>query len=155
MSSFYANQPVDTNKRLEKRFKDREDEYITYRQFHILVGTFNVNNRQAPNNQLLEEWLHRQIDQSDRNVNTSPDIVAVGFQEIDTGGGAYFIDDKKKEDEWEHVVRKTIQSSYHSKDEKNKFQLLDRVRLMGKIGAPPFRSMDMSSPRDFALRLCA
>ena len=91
---------MDTNKRLEKRFKDREDEYITYRQFHILVGTFNVNNRQAPNNQLLEEWLHRQNDQNDRKVNTFPDIVAVGFQEIDTGGGAYFIDDKKKEDEW-------------------------------------------------------
>lgn len=155
MSSVYGNQPVDTNKRLEKRFKAREDEYITYTQFHILVGTFNVNNRQAPNNQLLEEWLHRQSDQSDRKVNTFPDIVAVGFQEIDTGGGAYFIDDKKKEDEWEYVVRKTIQSSYHPKDEKNRFQLLDRVRLMGKIAAPPFRSINISSSRYFALRLCA
>ena len=133
MSSFYANQPVDTNKRLEKRFKEREDEYITYKQFHVLVGTFNVNNRQALSNHHLDDWLHRQIEKSEKNVETFPDIIAVGFQEIDTSGGAYVYDDKKKEDEWEQAVRKTIQSSYHSKDEKKRFQLLHRVRLMGKF----------------------
>lgn len=129
MSSFDAHSsPFDTKERLEKRFKDREDEYFTYEQFYVLIGTFNVNNRTAPAAVLLDEWIYRQIENSRR----FPDIIAVGFQEIDTSGGAYIYDDRKKEDEWDQIIRRTIQSSYKSKDEKSRFQLLNRVRLMGK-----------------------
>lgn len=129
MSSFDVHSsPIDTKERLEKRFKDREDEYFTYEKFYVLIGTFNVNNRTAPAAVLLDEWIYRQIENSRR----FPDIIAVGFQEIDTSGGAYIYDDRKKEDEWDQIIRRTIQSSYKSKDEKNRYQLLNRVRLMGK-----------------------
>jgi hypothetical protein len=82
-----------TSKRVEERLKEREDEYIRYKQFDVLVGTFNVNNRQAPPTILLEQWLY-QVTDKEKHI---PDIVAVGFQEIDTSGGAYIYDDNKKE----------------------------------------------------------
>jgi hypothetical protein len=132
MSSFNDTKLYEAAQRLEKRLKDREDEYTTYKQFHILAGTFNVNNRQPPSNTLLEEWLYRVTDNKNDKQQILPDIIAVGFQEIDTSSGAYIYDDKKKEDEWEQIVRKTIKNCYKSKDDNQKFQLLNRVRLMGK-----------------------
>ena len=122
-----------SSKRLETRLKEREDEYTRYKQFYVLVGTFNVNNRQAPPNILLEQWLTQVTDNDEKKEKHVPDIIAVGFQEIDTSGGAYIYDDKKKEDEWEHLVRKTIKHCYEA-DEKEKiqFELLNSVRLMGK-----------------------
>jgi hypothetical protein len=124
----------NSSKRLEIRLKEREDEYTCYKQFHILVGTFNVNNRQAPSNILLEEWLSQVTTKEENKQNYIPDIIAVGFQEIDTSSGAFIYDDKKKEDDWEQLVRKTIQSCYETnhKEENIQFELLNRVRLMGK-----------------------
>jgi len=121
------------SKRLEIRLKEREDEYICYKQFYILVGTFNVNNRQAPTNILLEQWLYQVRDQEENKQKYIPDIIAVGFQEIDTSGGAYIYDDKKKENDWEQLVRKTITSCYETNNKENiQFELLNSVRLMGK-----------------------
>jgi hypothetical protein len=116
----------NSSKRLDILLKDREDEYTHYKQFYVLVGTFNVNNRQAPPDILLEQWLNQVTDQEEKSI---PDIIAVGFQEIDTSSGAYIYDDKKKEDDWEVLVRKTIAACY---GEKVEFELLNRVRLMGK-----------------------
>ncbi|CAF3733548.1 unnamed protein product, partial [Adineta steineri] len=119
-------------KRLEIRLKEREDEYICYKQFSVLVGTFNVNNRQAPTNILLEQWLYQVTDNDEETKEKYiPDIIAVGFQEIDTSGGAYIYDDKKKEDEWEHLVQKTITSCYGANNKENiKYELINRVRLI-------------------------
>jgi hypothetical protein len=133
MSTSKNTKLYEATQRLEKRLKEREDEYITYKQFHILVGTFNVNNRQPPSNTLLEEWLYYSTNNEENKKDIFPDIIAVGFQEIDTSSGAYIIDDRKKEDEWDQIVRKTIKNCYKSKDENKKFQLLNRVRLMGKL----------------------
>ncbi|CAF0762728.1 unnamed protein product [Didymodactylos carnosus] len=47
-----------------------------------------------------------------------PDIIAVGFQEIDT----------IKEDEWEYLIRKQIQKCLKQSDDK--YELLNRVRLV-------------------------
>jgi hypothetical protein len=127
-SKFY-----EPTKRLEKRLNEREDEYITYKQFHILVGTFNVNNRQPPSNTFLEEWLYSVTKVDDNKEYILPDIIAVGFQEIDTSSGAYIYDDRKKEDEWECIIRKTIKHCYKARNENHKFDLLTRVRLMGKL----------------------
>lgn len=121
----------ETTKRLEKHLKEREHEYSIYKPFHILVGTFNVNNRQPPANTLLEEWLYSADYQNGEHI--IPDIIAVGFQEIDTSSGAYIYDDRKKEDEWEQIVRRTIKHCYKTKTESEKFQLLNRIRLMGKL----------------------
>ncbi|CAF4490775.1 unnamed protein product, partial [Rotaria sp. Silwood2] len=110
----------NSSKRLEIRLKEREDEYTCYKQFNVLVGTFNVNNRQVPPNILLEEWLYQVTDNNNKsNQICIPDIIAVGFQEIDTSGGAYIYDDKKKEDEWEQIVRKTIKSCYEKNNEES------------------------------------
>lgn len=118
-------------KRIQLRLKEREEEYIIHEQFHVLVGTFNVNNRSSPPNVLLEEWFD-QTNQGKEQI--TPDIIAVGFQEVDTSGGAYIYDDKRKEDEWEQVVRKTIEVCFElNKKETIRFDLLNRVRLMGKI----------------------
>lgn len=132
MSSINSTKLYEASKRLEKHLKDRENEYLIYKQFHILVGTFNVNNRQPPSNTVLEEWLYRKIE-NEHKQPIIPDIIAVGFQEIDTSSGAYIYDDKKKEDEWEYIVRKTIKHCYKAKTDDEKFQLLNRIRLMGEL----------------------
>ena len=133
---FSLNRFVDdfmsnTSSRLEIRLKEREDEYTSYKQFYVLVGTFNVNNRQAPSNILLQQWLQQVTNREETKEEYIPDIIAVGFQEIDTSGGAYIYDDKKKEDDWEQTVKKTIAACYEQK-ENVQFELLNRVRLMGK-----------------------
>lgn len=132
MSKLTDTRLYEATKRLEKRLKEREDEYIIYKPYHIVVGTFNVNNRQAPAHVLLQEWLHGVTKSDEHSEEILPDIIAVGFQEIDTSSGAYIYDDKKKEDEWEGIVRKTIKACYKSKHSDHKFDLLNRVRLMGK-----------------------
>jgi hypothetical protein len=124
---------TNSSKRLEICLKEREDEYIYYKQFYILVGTFNVNNRPAPTNILLEQWLSQVTNNEEKKEIYFPDIIAVGFQEIDTSSGAYIYDDRKKEDEWENLVRKTITACYErNNQEKVQYELLNRVRLMGK-----------------------
>lgn len=133
MSPLNNAQSTDAKKRLDKRLTEREDEYTKYKQFHILVGTFNVNNRQPPGQTLLEEWFYSVTNNQETHHVILPDIIAVGFQEIDTSSGAYIFDDRKKEDEWEVIVRKTIKNCYKSKDDNHKFELLDRVRLMGTL----------------------
>ncbi|CAF4773302.1 unnamed protein product [Rotaria sp. Silwood1] len=130
MSSLNNTKLYEATKRLEKHLKERENEYIINKQFHILIGTFNVNNRQSPSNTLLEEWFCRLTDHSHKQ-HIIPDIIAIGFQEIDTSSGAYIYDDKRKEDEWEFIVRKTIKHCYKIKNDNEKFQLLNRIRLMG------------------------
>ncbi|CAF0800932.1 unnamed protein product [Didymodactylos carnosus] len=117
------NRINDSNRRLEDKLKEREDEYTCYKQFYILCGTFNVNNRQPPSTVSLNEWICR--------AEQIPDIIAVGFQEIDTSGGAYLYDDKKKEDEWEHLLSKTIKHCGNSISSDNKYELVNKVRLMG------------------------
>ncbi|CAF3342970.1 unnamed protein product [Rotaria socialis] len=130
MSSLNNAKLYEATKRLEKHLEERENEYLIYKQHYILAGTFNVNNRQAPPNTLLEEWLYRVTD-SAKGKHIVPHIIAVGFQEIDTSSGAYIYDDKKKEDEWEQIVRRTIKHCYKSKHNADEFQLLNRIRLMG------------------------
>lgn len=123
----------NSSNRLETRLKEREDEYIRYKQFYVLVGTFNVNNRQAPSNVLLEQWFTQVTENEEEKQKCIPDIIAVGFQEIDTSSGAYIYSDKKKVDEWEQIVRKTIKVCYENSNEENvQFELLDHMRLMGK-----------------------
>ena len=123
----------NSSKRLEIRLKEREDEYTRYERFYIHVGTFNVNDRQPPPNAALAEWLHQVTDTEANKPNYIPDIIAVGFQEIDTSGGAYLYDDKEKEDTWEKLVKRAIETCYEKNKEENvKFELLNRVRLMGK-----------------------
>ncbi|CAF1639234.1 unnamed protein product, partial [Adineta ricciae] len=117
------------SKRVEIGLKEREDEYTQYKQYHVLVGTFNVNNRQAPPNVLLKQWFSQLTDKDEMYV---PDIIAVGFQEIDTSGGAYIYDDKRKENEWQDLVNRTIQACYGNNTKaKVEFFLLKHVRLMG------------------------
>ena len=131
MSTTSQSRFYEASKRLERRLKDREDEYTTYKQFPLLVGTFNVNNRQPPSNTLLEDWFANVTKTENGKQTMTPDIIAIGFQEIDTSSGAYIYDDKKKEDEWELILRKTIKTCFKSKGDDHKFQLLNRIRLMG------------------------
>lgn len=120
-------------KRLESRLKEREDEYIRYKQFHFLIGTFNVNNRSAPESVLLDEWFEQKTNNDEQSTRIVPDVIAVGFQEIDTSTGAYVFDDKRKEDEWEQLVKKSMQACYETNQkEEVRFELLNRIRLMGK-----------------------
>ncbi|CAF5102660.1 unnamed protein product, partial [Rotaria magnacalcarata] len=122
----------NSSNRLELRLKEREDEYTRYEQFYVLVGTFNVNNKSTPPNILLEQWFSQATENRESEKNKIPDIIAVGFQEIDTSGGAYIYDDKKKEDDWERIVRKTIAACYEENNTENiQFTLLNRIKLVG------------------------
>ncbi|CAF5213705.1 unnamed protein product, partial [Rotaria magnacalcarata] len=121
----------NSSNRLELRLKEREDEYTRYEQFYVLVGTFNVNNKSTPPNILLEQWFSQATENRESEKNKIPDIIAVGFQEIDTSGGAYIYDDKKKEDDWERIVRKTIAACYEENNTENiQFTLLNRIKLV-------------------------
>uniref|UniRef100_A0A336LNP7 CSON015029 protein n=1 Tax=Culicoides sonorensis TaxID=179676 RepID=A0A336LNP7_CULSO len=69
----------------------RRAEYMTLHDFKIYVGTWNVNSIK-PENICLNEWLH--------TVDDTPDIYAIGLQEITMDANTIFSGEKKVVTDW-------------------------------------------------------
>ncbi|KAK2788932.1 inositol polyphosphate 5-phosphatase [Onygenales sp. PD_12] len=106
----------------------RVDEYSSYKNIRIWVGTFNVNGRSdGARGTDLSPWLLPQLDELDED----PSIVAVGFQEIvelspqqimSTDAGSRII--------WEEAVRDTL-NDYAERKGISEYVLLRSGQLVG------------------------
>ncbi|KAJ9068326.1 hypothetical protein DSO57_1029940 [Entomophthora muscae] len=76
---------------VQKEMQAREDQFTTYDQMRLFVGTWNVNGKYAT--QSLSPWL---LDGNEEE----PDIYVLGFQELDLSAEAFLINDSLREEEW-------------------------------------------------------
>ncbi|KAL1922020.1 uncharacterized protein VTP21DRAFT_10662 [Calcarisporiella thermophila] len=73
----------------------RESEFVTYENIRIFVGTYNVMGKTS------EDCLHPWFAWEE---NEMPDLIALGFQEVDIGAEALIITDVKREINWHKAV---------------------------------------------------
>lgn len=76
----------------------REGAFTDLRSLRVFLGTYNVNG-QAPTSGLAD-WLA--IDAE------PPDVVAVGFQELDLSKEAFLFNETPREDEWQRAVMRAL-----------------------------------------------
>ncbi|XP_065057148.1 type II inositol 1,4,5-trisphosphate 5-phosphatase-like isoform X2 [Rhopilema esculentum] len=80
----------------------RENEFTEKFPFSIFVGTWNVNGQVA--GECLKPWFRVQ------GIAEPPDIIAVGFQELDLSAEALVFNDSSREEAWLKALEKAVPS---------------------------------------------
>jgi len=94
----------------------REKEFTELFPFTVFSGTWNVNG-QAPTESLVP-WL--------QSCSNPPDIVAIGFQELDLSAEALVFNDSSREDQWIKSIENGLPKSAD-------YFKLKHVRLVGMM----------------------
>ena len=105
----------------------RLNEYSTFRDIHIWVGTFNLNGKGKGIGEDLTAWLRPKMGTSQKEA----DIVAVGFQEIvELSPQQIMSTDPARRREWELSVAETLNRNAR-KDKFEEYVLLRSGQLVG------------------------
>lgn len=103
----------------------RMNEYSTFANLKIWVGTFNLNGKSSGAKQNLTSWLCPHL------VELRPDIVAVGFQEIvELSPQQIMSTDPVRRQVWEDAVGRTLNDNA-KKNSKDQYILLRSGQLVG------------------------
>ena len=88
---------------IASQMKARVAEYSTEGEISVRVGTWNVNGKACTEN--LQDWIGMTTAETN---NAGPDLLALGFQELDTSTEAYLYYDTAKEEYWSALVDKAL-----------------------------------------------
>ncbi|EPZ33624.1 Endonuclease/exonuclease/phosphatase domain-containing protein [Rozella allomycis CSF55] len=88
-----------------RELKEMEQEFTSKRNAKILIGTWNVNGK-PPLGESLGPWLRQ---------STEPDLVILGFQELDLSAEAFLLKESARESEWTAAVDEGLKSTYRSR----------------------------------------
>ena len=105
----------------------RSNEFSTTESIQIWVGTLNLNGRGRGLKEDLSVWLCPDLNR----LHQSPEIVAVGFQEmVELSPQQIMSTDPARRQDWEYVVGKTLNDNAkrHSSEE---YVLLRSGQLVG------------------------
>ncbi|XP_028418102.1 inositol polyphosphate 5-phosphatase OCRL-1-like [Dendronephthya gigantea] len=95
---------------------EREAEFIDIQQMRFLVCSWNVNGQEPYGN--LKPWFTTEEE--------APDVIAVGFQELDLSTEAFMGRYSKREDEWLEKVGKSVNGV-------GNYEKVQSVRLVGML----------------------
>ena len=105
----------------------RANEYTTSEIINIWAGTFNLNGRGRGTKEDLSAWLCPNLSLS----QMSPDIVAVGFQEIvELSPQQIMATDPSRRQDWEFAVARTLNEDAHRR-KSEEYVLLRSGQLVG------------------------
>ena len=105
----------------------RTNEYSTYKDIHVWVGTFNLNGKGKGIGEDLSVWLCPETS----NFQKAADIVAVGFQEIvELSPQQIMSTDPARRREWEISVAETLNRNAR-KNNSEEYVLLRSGQLVG------------------------
>eukprot|EP01125_Pyxidicula_operculata_P018928 TRINITY_DN6800_c0_g1_i1.p1 TRINITY_DN6800_c0_g1~~TRINITY_DN6800_c0_g1_i1.p1 ORF type:complete len:735 (-),score=160.60 TRINITY_DN6800_c0_g1_i1:232-2436(-) len=106
---------------IKTQLKSRENEFTTFSDEYILVGSWNVNSKKP--SESLSPWLKREI---------FPVVVAVGLQELDMSAEALLLEQTAaKSEPWEAAFFQTLNGSNVSKDPSKSYKLISQRQLCG------------------------
>lgn len=107
----------------------RMSEYTTTEDIRIFVGTFNVNGRRGYRKEDLSAWLCPEISLPQQ----TPEIVAVGFQEIvELSPQQIMSTDPVERQAWEKAVGETLNGNAR-KYSSDKYVLVRSGQLVGAV----------------------
>ncbi|KAI4202854.1 MAG: hypothetical protein LQ350_002225 [Teloschistes chrysophthalmus] len=107
--------------------RERLHEFSTTESIYIWAGTFNLNGKGARSNHDLSAWLSPSLGDQRR----SPEIIAVGFQEIvELSPQQIMSTDPGRRQIWEEAVRQTINTEMKRSPE-DEYVLLRSGQLVG------------------------
>ncbi|KAJ1727258.1 hypothetical protein LPJ61_004672 [Coemansia biformis] len=95
--------------------KKRRSEFLSQHGIRVFVGTWNVNGRGPADSEELAQWhgLCAQEDHSDGQTvgNSVPEVVVLGFQELDVRAEAFVYNNAAKDMEWTEAIEKSMGAS--------------------------------------------
>ncbi|KAG5460120.1 MAG: hypothetical protein BJ554DRAFT_7874, partial [Olpidium bornovanus] len=86
---------------VRKELEERENQFSEYHEVTILIGTWNVNSRLP--SESLKPWLE---------CDGDPELIAIGFQELDLSAEAFLVTDTYREVEWTKMIISGIEASH-------------------------------------------
>ncbi|OLY82087.1 Type II inositol 1,4,5-trisphosphate 5-phosphatase [Smittium mucronatum] len=115
ISEFDLN-PFSREKWIDERVLMRDHEYISCSDLNLFIGTWNVNGKPPPES--VSDWFpfrktnlnstENQDKTPTENDEFDPDVIVIGFQELDDNPSSYIYATDLKEKEWEDAIYKSL-----------------------------------------------
>ncbi|KAJ1733165.1 hypothetical protein LPJ72_003010 [Coemansia sp. Benny D160-2] len=89
--------------------KKRSTEFIHTHELNVLVGTWNVNGQAPGDTKELSSWLgFVPEDEDDMSLDVLPELVVLGFQELDARAEAFVYNNTAKDVEWTEAIEASM-----------------------------------------------
>ncbi|KAJ2788210.1 hypothetical protein GGI15_000015 [Coemansia interrupta] len=95
--------------------KNRRTEFLSSKQINVFIGTWNVNGKSVANSNELSEWLgFVPKDDSQVGYEKLPELVILGFQELDARAEAFVYNNAAKDNEWTDAIEQGMGNARYS-----------------------------------------
>ncbi|KAJ1723572.1 hypothetical protein LPJ53_002095 [Coemansia erecta] len=95
--------------------KNRRTEFLSSKQINVFIGTWNVNGKSVANSNELSEWLgFVPKDDSQVGYDKLPELVILGFQELDARAEAFVYNNAVKDNEWTDAIEQGMGNARYS-----------------------------------------
>ena len=109
MNQFATMQDADAMRAIKEEWvatqlKSREKDFTDYQDLRFFVGTWNVNGKLATES--LQPWFSSFME--DQDPLKLPDLLVLGFQEIDLSAEAFLLNDSPREEYWSNAIKQNL-----------------------------------------------
>ncbi|KAJ2883801.1 hypothetical protein FB639_002098, partial [Coemansia asiatica] len=96
--------------------KSRRTEFLKTHQINAFVGTWNVNKRIAASSDEIAQWLGFVSKENNSQIEFGklPELIILGFQEMEAGAEAFVYNNEVKAGEWSEAVEQAMGNARYS-----------------------------------------